>query len=75
MSGTTCHDTVVAPAVTCYRHSLQLALATPPDDTLSDTNKLVQAFTLFEMHRRLTQQDQPIMHSTTFVSKSLNYPL
>lgn len=72
MSGTISDN---APIVQCYTHSLQLALATPPDDTVSDTNKLVQAFTLFEMHRRLTQQQGPIMTGTTFVCDAFDRPL
>ena len=82
MSGTTRHDTtplpssLAAPAISpSYTHSLQLALATRPDNTVSDTNKLIQAFTLFEMHRRLTQQAEPIMIDTTFVHDKFDIPL
>ena len=82
MSGTTRHDTTPLPSLLAepvvplsYTHSLQLALATRPDNTLSDSNKLIQAFTLFEMHRRLRQQEEPIMRATTFVHDKFDVPL
>ena len=68
VSGTAGKDSFSdAPSAPSFTQSLQLALAAVPETEISEENKFVHAFTIFEMHRRLTQPKNEAFASTLFV--------
>ncbi|MAP25287.1 MAG: hypothetical protein CMM87_07160 [Rickettsiales bacterium] len=59
-------DLPSAPSAPSFTQSLQLALSAVPETKISEENKFVHAFTIFEMHRRLTQPDNEAFAGTPY---------